>query len=69
MAVGTQQHFVGRWAKATAFDSFDRTAPLKADAARMSPALRYSSPRPWLLAVSVSGAMWAGIIWAIWRIL
>ncbi len=66
MAVGIQQLFLPRSAKAVAFD---RTAPLKGNAVRMSPALRYSSPRPWLLAASISGAMWAGIIWAVWRIL
>jgi hypothetical protein len=66
MSVRIQQHFVARSAEGVAFD---RTVPLRGDAARKNPALRYSSPRPWLLAASISGAMWAGIIWAIWRVL
>ena len=31
-----------------------------------SPALRYSSPWPWLLALAISSTMWAGIGWLIW---
>jgi hypothetical protein len=31
------------------------------------PALRYSSPRPWILALAVSGAIWGGIGWLVWK--
>jgi hypothetical protein len=31
------------------------------------PALRYSSPWPWVLALMISGAMWATIGWLIWK--
>jgi hypothetical protein len=64
MSVGTQQHFVARSTQAVAFDG---SASLGAHA-RTSPALRYSSPRPWLLALSISSVMWAGIAWTVWRI-
>ncbi len=30
--------------------------------------LRYSSPRPWILALAISLSMWALIAWLIWRI-
>jgi hypothetical protein len=65
MSVDSQHHFVARSAQMAALD-----APVSRGAyARISPALRYSSPRPWLLAVSISSGMWAGIIWTVWRIL
>jgi hypothetical protein len=35
--------------------------------ARYGPALKYSSPRPWLLALVISSAMWAGIGWLVWK--
>jgi len=35
--------------------------------ARYGPALKYSSPRPWVLALVVSSAMWAGIGWLVWK--
>jgi len=65
MSVGPQQHFVARSARAVALDgsiSLGTHVPT-------SPALRYSSPRPWLLALLISGVMWAGIVWMAWRIL
>jgi hypothetical protein len=31
-----------------------------------SPALRYSSPWPWFLALAISSTMWVGIGWLIW---
>jgi hypothetical protein len=31
------------------------------------PALRYSSPLPWILALAVSGAIWAGIGLLVWK--
>lgn len=33
------------------------------------PHLRYSSPRPWILGLSVSAALWTGIGWGIWKII
>lgn len=33
----------------------------------LAPALRYSSPWPWALALAISGGMWAGIGWLIWK--
>ncbi len=35
----------------------------------VGPALRYSSPKPWLLAIAISSAMWVGIGWAIWSVI
>jgi hypothetical protein len=32
------------------------------------PPLRYSSPRPWVLGLSISAALWAGIGWGIWKV-
>jgi hypothetical protein len=32
-----------------------------------APALKYSSPWPWALALMTSGAMWAGLGWLIWK--
>jgi hypothetical protein len=31
------------------------------------PALRYSSPWPWVLALMISCAMWATIGWLVWN--
>jgi hypothetical protein len=31
-----------------------------------TPTLRYSSPWPWVLAVTVSLFMWAGVAWLVW---
>jgi len=28
--------------------------------------MRYSSPRPWLIAIGMSLVLWAGIVWLIW---
>jgi hypothetical protein len=64
MSVGTQQPFVARSTQTAALDR----PSLLGDHAPASPALRYSSPRPWLVAGSISGVMWAGIIWMAWRI-
>jgi hypothetical protein len=33
-----------------------------------SPVLRYSSPRPWVLALAISSTMWVGIGWLIWTL-
>jgi hypothetical protein len=33
-----------------------------------APALRYSSPRPWILGLAISSAMWVGIGWLIWTL-
>ena len=33
------------------------------------PALKYSSPWPWVLAIVISGAMWVGIGWLIWKLI
>jgi len=33
------------------------------------PGLKYSSPKPWILALSVSLAMWAALGWVIWTLL
>jgi hypothetical protein len=33
-----------------------------------APALRYSSACPWVLALAISGAMWVGIGWLIWKL-
>jgi hypothetical protein len=35
--------------------------------APITPALRYSSPRPWILGVAISSTMWVGIGWLIFR--
>jgi hypothetical protein len=32
------------------------------------PGLKYSSPKPWILALSVSLAMWAALGWVIWML-
>jgi hypothetical protein len=32
------------------------------------PPLTYSSPRPWVLGLSISAALWAGIGWGIWKV-
>jgi hypothetical protein len=62
MSVDSQQHFVARSTQTATLD-----APVSHGT--YAPALRYSSPRPWILAVSISSGMWAGIIWTVWRIL
>jgi len=33
-----------------------------------SPSLRYSSPRPWVLALAISSTMWVGIGCLIWTL-
>ncbi len=33
------------------------------------PALCYSSPKPWILAIAISSGLWIGIGWAIWAII
>jgi hypothetical protein len=38
-------------------------------AAPNHPGLKYSSPRPWLLALSLSLAMWASLGWILWVML
>jgi hypothetical protein len=30
------------------------------------PSLRYSSPRPWLLALTIGITMWGFLVWLIW---
>jgi len=32
------------------------------------PALRYSSPWPWVLALAISSTMWVGIGWLVWTL-
>ena len=32
------------------------------------PGLKYSSPKPWILALSLSLAMWATLGWIIWMV-
>jgi len=33
-----------------------------------SPALRYSSALPWVLALTISSTMWVGIGWLVWTL-
>ncbi len=33
-----------------------------------APALRYSSPWPWALAIAISLTMWAAIGWLVWTL-
>jgi hypothetical protein len=35
--------------------------------ASYAPALRYSSPLPWALAIVIGAGLWAGIGWLVWR--
>ncbi len=35
----------------------------------VAPGLKYSSARPWVLALAISSAMWVGIGWLIWKLL
>jgi hypothetical protein len=37
--------------------------------AAYGPALRYSSPWPWVLALTISSGIWVGIGWLIWKLL
>src|SRR5262245_25811056 len=37
------------------------------EAPALAPGLRYSSARPWVLALAISSAMWVGIGWLIWK--
>jgi hypothetical protein len=34
-----------------------------------APGLKYSSARPWILALAISIAMWVGIGWLIWKLI
>ena len=34
----------------------------------LAPGLKYSSARPWVLALAISSAMWVGIGWLIWKL-
>jgi hypothetical protein len=34
-----------------------------------SPGLKYSSARPWILALAIGIAMWVGIGWLIWKLI
>jgi len=38
------------------------------EAPALAPGLRYSSARPWVLALAISSAMWVGIGWLIWKL-
>ena len=35
----------------------------------VAPGLKYSSARPWILALAISIAMWVGIGWLIWKLI
>jgi len=34
-----------------------------------APPLRYSSPWPWIRALAIGIALWAGILWLLWRLI
>jgi hypothetical protein len=44
----------------------EASQPRRAVATSNHPGLKYSSPRPWLLALSLSLAIWALLGWIIW---
>jgi hypothetical protein len=52
----------------SAADANERTyyVAREATAVVSSPALRYSAPWPWVIALAISCTMWVGIGWLIW---
>jgi len=52
-------------ARSAILDATTKQLIREASTARGS-ALRYSSPWPWVLALTISCGMWAGIGWLIW---
>jgi hypothetical protein len=61
-----EHRYVDVWSTPTLKRSGDFAVPA-ADVGS-GPALRYSSPWPWVLALAISLSMWAGIGWLVWSI-
>lgn len=61
-----KHHYFDTWATPGAIEHTDR-AVREADVGS-GPALRYSSPWPWVLALTISSSMWVGIGWLIWKL-
>jgi hypothetical protein len=47
----------------------DATVELPVAPARSDQPLRFSSPKPWLLAIVLSVAIWMVIGWLLWRLI
>ncbi len=74
MATGTQHQFLNDGATATVLDrrmidgASGESVTAGAVSNRSVP-LTYSSPRPWILAIGISCALWGGIIYVLKTVL